>query len=384
MKRGVAIVALAATLLLASGCWDHREIVDIAIVTGIGIDRGTLGETIRVTLQAGKTSAEKSSDGGESDSRASLIMEASGRSVSAALALIRAKNSREPYLQHNQVLLVSEKQAEEGFFSHLDVFMRELELRLEVWLVISEGDAGEVLTTELGPEQLSGVTLTRMMANERAAAHCRAVMLIEYIAKQLDGVTAPVAPIVALSGPAERPELVVTGMAVFKDGRMAGRLNPKQVNGFALLRGGVNSRPVEVTLPEGYAVVQLINLKSSAQPMLQGEEILLKAKVEGQFIIGELQGFEGMDINALADLLEQEAAKAVAEEMRDCFEYSKMLRADILGLGNDIQQRHPDQWQALVQNWEERYARISLATDVTLEFVSTGALREGLEMGAAR
>ena len=109
-------------------------------------------------------------------------------------------------------------------------------------------------------------------------------------------------------------------------------------------------------------------------------DILLKAKVEGQFVIGELQGFEGMDINALADLLEQEAAKAVAEEMRDCFEYSQLLGADILSIGNHIQQRSPGKWKALAEN----YGRITLLPDVTLEFKSPGALREVLDLGGAQ
>lgn len=384
MRRAVGVVALAATLLLAAGCWDHREIVDLVIVTGIGIDRGTTDESIRLTLQAGKTPAGQGS--GEEQGGASLILEAAGRSMSAALQLIRSKSSREPYLQHNQVLLISREQAEQGFFSHLDTFTRELELRLEVWLAVSEGDASQVLHATLEPEQLSGIALARMMLNEREIADCRAITLIEYITKKLDGVTASTAPIVTLMGPEDQPSLAVTGMAVFQGGRMTGRLTPRQVDGYAWLSGGVKSRVLEMKLPQGYAVVQLVNLKTQAKPVLQqgNDEILLEVSVDGQFAIGELQGFEQMEMDGLAQLLEQEAAAAIAEEMRDCFEYTRSLGADILGLGASISRRHPARWAALEQDWEARYRDIKLQPHVTLEFMSPGALREGLDMRAAR
>ena len=64
MKRN--LLWLTAMILLLTGCWDQRELSNIALVTGMAIDKGENGkykltvEAINATELNGKTAAGNS------------------------------------------------------------------------------------------------------------------------------------------------------------------------------------------------------------------------------------------------------------------------------------------------------------------------------------
>lgn len=120
------LLAPLLTLLLLSGCWERKEVNDIAIVTATGVDLLD-DESIRVTVLLavprliGTTSAQ---GGGESklESSAGWIVSEQGKTVMDAFTGLQDKLPRKLFLSHNRTIVVGEKLARNGIFPLLDFF----------------------------------------------------------------------------------------------------------------------------------------------------------------------------------------------------------------------------------------------------------------------
>ena len=61
--KGIVILFLPFCLLLLSGCWDQKELNDIVLIDGVGIDKGKDGK-IEVTVSFVIPQAQTASGGG--------------------------------------------------------------------------------------------------------------------------------------------------------------------------------------------------------------------------------------------------------------------------------------------------------------------------------
>ena len=161
-KLRAALLCLI-TLLLAlvpGGCWDAREINTLSLVSGIGVDAGQNPGQYDVTVQIRKI-ADREAD----PENPFLLLEATGTNVLEALEEIRLVNNRELYLHQNG----SSSSATIRLPRHPPAAGRVPalhETRMDVWVVISQCPAKDILQVELVQEPISATALARMMQGQ--------------------------------------------------------------------------------------------------------------------------------------------------------------------------------------------------------------------------
>jgi spore germination protein KC len=372
MKNGVVgfVKSAICFFLIASlcGCWNSRELNSLAIVTGVGIDRAEEPEKIKITAQVVRPGeiAQKGNNSGGSTVPAYWNVTHTGNTVFGAIRSLSEESSRRLFFPHEEILIFSNTISEEGVRAYLDFFTRDPEPRNNIWILIAEGTAEEILNVPAKLEKIPSVKISQMVVNHNAiTSQSVAVTIDDFITNLLSPTTAPIAPIIGTTGDGEDRTMVMTGTAVFKGDKMVGRLDQMEGRGLLWVQGKIKSGIIEVQDPKGDLVsLEIIRAGSKITPVLQDGKIIMKVEITEEGNIGEYTGSENLSDTSMIAFLEQKKTEAIRDEILAAFEKARELDADIFGFGNVIYQRHPKVWKDMQKNWDELFQEIELEVSI--------------------
>ena len=131
MKRRIRAAALslvlAATVATNSGCWGARELKDLSVVVGIGIDSSpNTSDKVQMTVQIARPSALKSAtgQGGGGGDKAYWNLQYTGDTVFDDVRGFTHETHNKLYTAHNQVILFGRDAAINGVQKYIDFFLR--------------------------------------------------------------------------------------------------------------------------------------------------------------------------------------------------------------------------------------------------------------------
>lgn len=384
-KRAVIRRILWALLLilplLLSGCWGGREIDALFIVTGVALDASDDPEKMNITFQVAKIEAMSGGDSGGSSSSDSstILLKTEQPSVTDAIADFNRNSSRKIFLQHNQVILIGSELAEKGIIDAIDLFVRDQEARLEVPIVVVDGEAGEALAVEMPQKKISGEFLGRMLERQSTVSILYRTRLIDFTASLLEQSSSSVVPMVEVVEEDGEKLLKLTGMAVFKEGRMIGTLSNEEAQGFVFGMGSVSSSSITAKCDAGQASFLVSSLNARQKLNLRPDGgFSLNISVNAVLTANELYGFDGMDAPTLVNHLMELSQNTLKDSIKGAFQKAQELRADIYGTGLAAHRQYPKKWREVSKDWDEYFADMDLAVEVHVTLPNTGKVVESL------
>jgi spore germination protein KC len=156
-RKGRWRVAAVLTFLtvLVAGCWDYREINELAFVTAVGLDRATRARDVKVScliaIPGGGApgGGGGGGGGGGAGSQTPALMESAvARSVGDAFTKLNSLTGRALSNSHTQVLVFGEQLARQGLEPALDVFTRWYEFRRTMVVYVARPSAEQCLDLE--------------------------------------------------------------------------------------------------------------------------------------------------------------------------------------------------------------------------------------------
>ncbi len=374
------LIALLLIPLITSGCWDSRELDTLSIVTGVGIDQTQQPDMVDVTVQVGKVNQSSGSkDNGGSEGSAYLTLKSTKSSIFEAVRSLTHENSRRLFFEHNQVIVFGREQAEKGIQPYLDFFMRDHETRMEVWVLVADEDASTVLSTDSELEKIPAIGLVRLIKNQEATSEAFGVTLLDVASKLNTRTDSMLVPVVKILKQGETSKPSITDMAVFKKDKLVGELTKSEARGYAWTADKISSSILELITPDGKASLEVARSKSKTEPVIRPDgKIEFSVEVRMQGKIGELSGFQDMDIGALTHLLEQLAANRIKKEVLEAFTKAQQLNSDIFGLGEAIHRKHPKYWETIEDKWDEIFPTVQLKVEAEVKLRGTGKILKAL------
>ncbi len=256
---------LVALLLIAllSGCWNRKEINELAIQVGTAIDK--VGDQYRVAVEV-VVPAEVSARAPGSGRSPVTIYEATAPTIFEAFRKLTETSPRKIYSAHIRVLVLGEKLAREGIVDVLDALSRNPEARADFYIMIarkSEGkDVLKILTTlEKIPADDLFYTLD---TSAKTWSPTTAVTLDKLIEQLVTESSSPVLTGARIIGnqkqgethknleEAESAAIVrFIGLAVFKKDKLAGWLNETESRGYNYIMDNVKSSAGHIKCPTG-------------------------------------------------------------------------------------------------------------------------------------
>lgn len=384
LNRVVAACLLFCVLFSTAGCWDLNELDTISIVTGVGIDVDEENENdIKLSLQIEKPEAGGSSSLGKSGgggSERSYVTVGKAESITQASEKIYLQNSRKPFFHHNQVVIIGRELAEKGIKEHIDIFLRSNQMRMEVYVVVADGTANEILEAQVNPEIMSAIALSRIIDSFRKYSDEFLVSLLTFVSKYIEDETSPVLPMFKLTGEKDKQQLEFAGMALFENDKMVGEIDEEQSMQCVWFGKKVHLREIEIHEEGGCANVGIMNAKSKITTIFEGDKPSIEMKIKGKIKLTEVQGFDDMTIMESIERIETLSNKKVEEEARQLYEESQKLRLDFLGLGEKFYQHHPKKWRQMKNNWKEIFSEMPIKITAELTIVDPGKITESMHM----
>ncbi|MGG4211906.1 Ger(x)C family spore germination protein [Paenibacillus sp. FSL L8-0638] len=382
IRKTAVLSCLLLCSVLLGGCWDRREVNDVAFVMGTGMDKE--GDQYRVTMQIALpgqlgASGNTGGGGGTSGTKSYYLESKTGPSFRGASAEEQRGVSRTLNYSHRRVLLFGEALAREGIGNMMDVLARVPQNRLSSLVVITKGSALEVLQADAPIEQYPAEMVRELnysyMENPRSIK-----LLLNTIL--LDGID-PAVPVMSLvkNGPAslkdKKTNIQVDGLAVFRKDRVTGIID-NHLSRFLLL--GMNqAKNTEIfVLPpkgKGYISVDLIENKVNIEPNIRGDEIRMTIHINCNGNAKENE--TTFDISKEANLkwLEQQVAEQIKKELGEAVRViQQKYHSDVLGLGRVIITSRPDEWKRIKPQWDHLYPKAEVTIDPVVHIENIGAI----------
>jgi len=365
-------IAFLVPLVLASGCWDRREISSLAVVLGTGIDLTPSGK-IRLTVQVARPTAfvgGETGAGGKEAAAASWTVSAEGSTVEEAERNLARFVPRQIYWGHSIVLVMGEEMAKRGIRPVLNFFQRSRQPRENMWVMVSKGEAEKFLATYSVLEKTSSQAAGFMsLWGEGRAVHLREFS--EMLAKR--GVQ-PSCSLVEVKdegkvpSPGEEKEqaakkqAAICGTAVFKEDRLAGFLDGEETQAALWLMGeGFQGFVIPAPGPEDPSKMVSYKMrrgKAKITPYYDGEtpEFCVSVEVEGDVL--EQQGDEELAQRETLAAVEKSVSAEMEKKMAAVLQKAqKEYGSDLFGFGEAFRRRYKREWRVVKYSWDEHFAR---------------------------
>lgn len=366
MKKYSAFLFFSASLLL-TGCWDRQELNDTALVLATAIDKDKNGE-IKLTVQVlnpKKVSAGQQGSGAGGVSNV-LMRSATGKNMADAMANLQAKFTRILFLGHCKAYIFGEAFAKEGINQQIDFLLRQSQPRERANLFVSDGLAADILKSRATLELFEGERLRKL-----SALHTGADITVKDFQQMIIGDSeAAILPIIqtvtSKNGKMRETVDYITGTAIFKKGKMVGRIDDKVTRGLLWLRNETEVSAISVALKEGEIMsVDPIRVTTKIFPTIKNGKWKILVKVISEASV--VQNGTHLDIMS-ADItkrIEKDLEQVIKQRIVQTLSQVKTeMHIDAFGFADAFHRKYPKEWEKVKDHWDEILPQVDVKMDV--------------------
>src|SRR5690606_6395180 len=122
MKRSLLVIFLLIVVVGNTGCWNMKELNEIAIIVGMGIDKA--GDQFEISLQI-INPTQIAPQKGNGDKTPVVLYSEKANSIFEALRKLTKKLPRKANVSQLQMLVIGEELAREGIGPVVDLISRD-------------------------------------------------------------------------------------------------------------------------------------------------------------------------------------------------------------------------------------------------------------------
>lgn len=380
LKTVFILIILPGTL---TGCWNLRELKDISIVMGVGYDIGKNSEPFALSFEVVKPDAIKGSKEHQQSggSKAFSIVKSSGNSVFGAVRSATHESSRKLYFPHNQMLVIGKEAAVSGVYDFFDFYIRDHETRPTVSVVVIDGKAEDIWNIDTQQDNLPSQTVENLLYAQKSNSQTPIINVQDFIIRLRSKTAAPIAPWSEINSIDGKQVLYVSGTAVFKKDKLAGKLDEVETRGLLWTLGEVESGIVEIQCPEHNDSIglEIIRSEGKIRTAIQGKKVYADITINTTQFIGNMQCPYNTLLIENIKKLEKLSEAAIKNEVLSAVRKAKALNADIFGFGDAVYKKYPREWKTIEKDWDELFMEIEVALDVECKIERAGTVNQNIE-----
>ncbi|CAG7655932.1 Ger(x)C family spore germination protein [Paenibacillus allorhizosphaerae] len=395
MRRMIGtLLALVLLGAVTTGCWNRRELNDLAITVALGIDK--IGNEFRVSAQLVNPSEIAARKGSTSKGAPVVTYSETGGTVFEALRKMTTQSPRKLYLSHLRMLVVSEPLAREGIAKLLDVLSRAHELRTDFFIVVARSaSAKEMLDTYTVPQEIipaNHMFKTIDISSALWAASGKKT-IDELISDMISKGKEPVLTGIGIFGDTDRDKtgteenvrhivplstLHIVGLAVFKNDKLIGWLNDEESQAYNYVLDKVKGTAGQLACPKGGKLtLEIIRTKSEIKGKLTDGQPAVDVKLRLENDVTDVEcDIDLNDVETIAEL-ERIAEKKVKQFIVHTIRKAQTKwHADIFGFGEAIHRAEPKAWKKIENRWDSVFAELPVNVNVDVKIRRLGTVSD--------
>jgi spore germination protein KC len=368
-KKALALALITMMLIGISGCGNYRETEDLVFVDAAAIDKEPNGRFM-ITVETSNVS------GGTEAKVMSRYLETEGDTIIDAMQNAQRFAVSELYWSHMEILIISQEVARDDFAEVLDTLMRHPQIRLSMAIAVSKlATASEALEAENPSQQLNGPSIMLGLKSQRLLGKAPYTQLFEVINTVKAEGQETVLPLIGITETNGKKEIEISGAAVFNDFWMAGFLDENDCRIFLMAAMRVTHTFIPLTIDPGNkfsdATVEIFTKKVDIIPDCSGDKPKVNIYISGDIVLKSIDGAstDQSQFKQVTDAVTQDTSTAIENSVVALINRTKDLNsADILGIGETLNDSQPQLWKQLTGHWRDLYKQmeVNVYADITL------------------
>ena len=264
------IIPLLLVFIL-TGCYDNKELNNIAILTATEINK--IDNQFIINVEVVNPQAPDKTTNVEAPF---IIYTGTGKTIQEAYRQIKLSSSRYLYPEHLQILIINENIAKNDITEILDFYLRNPLVRTEFNILI--GKNKDILSTTTPIDNISSSSiLDTMKTNQKYLGTTNLVTLNELTIMSLNPNTEIILPSIKYKEKAKDSDTTkntedtkidskyeLSGLAVFKDNKLKGYLTNEESISYNLIKNNIENSIITYECEKNkYLTVEIITSKST-------------------------------------------------------------------------------------------------------------------------
>ncbi|MCD7035174.1 Ger(x)C family spore germination protein [Metabacillus sp. GX 13764] len=374
-------------LLLLSGCGSTRELNELAVIIGMGLDY-TEQEGYTITFQI-LNPAEAGSPGSSGGGGVPAFnVTGNSQSLGEAVKQAEAKLPREAFYQHLSLAVIGESLARHGTNDVIDLLERNPIIRSNLALLVAKGQTANSVLAGLTPlnqvPSLSAINVTK--TNQESIGTAKNVTLIQFIQEEEYLDSFPLVSGIQLKGDPMAAgtkdnidqtmpiKPTIEGLAVFShDGKLLTWLNPEEAKYTLMINGDLKRTTISYPCGSSENIYRVLVSKSRMSADFKDGKPILTASVK---VSGELSMItcETKELSKHWNKMEVNIAGYVEKEMAKTIAAAQDKGIDPFGFNEKIASKDLAHWNKIKDSWPELFKKAEVRTKAKIELFRSGLM----------
>ncbi len=386
----IKLFLLGSLLFFFTGCYNYRELNQLAITSAIGIDKTEDG--YKVTVQVINTQKQGSGSNSSGEQPQFFVYENEGKTLQEAFRYLILESPRRLYVNHTVLLLMSEEVARDGILNVLDLFFRDSEFNKQfLTAVVKESSARDVLTILTPLETLNSKNLKdSILTDSKFLGVAEEISLENFMDHYLNDKKDGILPVIELIGNAEEGDkednlkqsapknsLILSAMAVFKEDKMVGYLTEDESLITSYLKDKIHNTIITGSCEDGGNVAVEI-VKSKTKFDVGKDSNKLKISVESSGNINEITCQMDLTKNETIQKLEEYFEDQLKDQLfKTISSVHEQFNSDIFAFEDMFYKKNPSNYYKLKEEYKEEFLKnIDYEIEVKINLLAKGNIIE--------
>ncbi len=350
MKK-IFVLLLTISIVFVCAC-DYREIEQLSIATGVGVDFDeTSGQYILSTEVLDVTK----------DNSEGVLITTAGDTIFEAMRNIITVAGKEIYFGHARLIVIGQKAAERGITDILDFFLKAHETRLNVKLCITyDCTAHEIMSTKPVTSGILLLEIEKQLQNDLKNSKTVDAQLYSVINMLHDQNLASPLPALFITEMGGEPIAATLGIALLEDDKLVRFLNQRDARAFMFATGRMHTGLLSY---ENKLSLEISSSSTTTLVEYLGDMFRFDIIIETEASVGESAG--GYEVRELIKLADKELEKNIVE----IADMAKAQGLDLFGFCALVRSKYPDLYGEIKDNWKEVFSKseINVYSKTTLK-----------------
>ncbi|WP_051251437.1 Ger(x)C family spore germination protein [Paenibacillus harenae] len=394
MRRGLILLMIISLSLLASGCGSQTELNRLGIVSAMALDLDENNQWL-ITFQIIKPQSTQSKNGGGGSQSPVTVFSSRGKTILEAIQKSNLETSRRLFFSHASVVVVSQRVAKYGVSQLLDYYLRDNGQRETANVLISSGDAKEVLEVLTPLESNPGNAIADLIGEQGEGHSSIAPSKVhELISAMMNPSASATLPEIKIAGEGKQQSsldalketrspavLKLDKVGVFKQDKFAGWLSREESLGIPWITNRLKSTTVVFFCEGENRKEQLSSFsveksRTKLKPTISDGNLLMSVAIHAKGNLNETACNLDLKKSETLIKLEKHIQEQIKKDVEKSFRALKKMKADALGFGDAFHKAYPQAWKKWSSNWENEFSKISMNVTVKVTIRRTGMIND--------